>query len=100
MQDIVRGLLVILEKGNSMNAYNVCNRETLRLKDVAKICADYNGKEVVFELSDDGYNKSGYSKANLAIQDPSKLEALGFESKVKLKEGIKNTISILKELYY
>lgn len=100
VQDIVRGLLVILEKGNSMNAYNVCNRETLRLKDVAKICADYNVKEVVFELSDDGYNKSGYSKANLAIQDPSKLEALGFESKVTLKEGIKNTISILKELYY
>lgn len=100
VQDIVRGLLIILEKGESMNAYNVCNRETLRLKDVAQICASYNHKKVVFDLSDDGFNNAGYSKANLAIQDPSKLEQLGFKAKVSLEKGILNTIQILKELYY
>lgn len=100
VQDIVRGLLIILEKGESMNAYNVCNRETLRLKDVAQICASYNHKKVVFDLSDDGFNNAGYSKANLAIQDPSKLEQLGFKAKVPLEKGILNTIQILKEIYY
>ena len=100
VQDIVRGLIIILEKGENMNAYNVCNRETLRLKDVAHICASYNNKDVVFDLSDDGFNTSGYSKASLAIQDPSKLEALGFKSQVSLKDGILHTIEILKELYY
>lgn len=100
VQDIVRGLLIILEKGESMNAYNVCNREMLRLKDVAKICASYSNKEVVFDLSDDGFNSSGYSKASLAIQDPSKLEKLGFKAEVSLEKGILNTIQVLKELYY
>lgn len=100
VQDIVRGLFIILEKGANMNAYNVCNRETLRLKDVAKICASYNDKKVVFELSDDGLNASGYSKASLSIQNPSKLERLGFSALVSIKDGIFNTISILKDLYY
>ena len=55
VQDIVKGLLIMLEKGESMNAYNVCNRETLRLKDVAQICASYNSKNVVFDLKDDEF---------------------------------------------
>lgn len=100
VQDIVSGLITLLKSGESMNAYNVCNRETLRLKDVAGICASYNNKKVVFDLSDDGFNNAGYSKASLAIQDPSKLEALGWNSKVSLKDGILNTIQVLKELYY
>lgn len=100
VQDIVRGLFILLEKGESKNAYNICNREVLRLKDIASICASYNHKNVVFDLSDDGFNASGYSKANLAIQDCSKIEAIGFQSKVKLVDGVLNTIQILKELYY
>ena len=100
VQDIVSGLLTILEKGESMNAYNVCNRERLRLKDVAAICASYNNKKVVFDLQDDGFNTSGYSKASLAIQDPSKLERLGWNANISLKDGITNTISVLKSLYY
>ncbi len=100
VQDIVSGLITMLRSGESMNAYNVCNRETLRLKDVAAICASYNNKKVVFDLSDDGFNNAGYSKASLAIQDPSKLEKLNWKAQVSLEKGILNTIQILKELYY
>ena len=100
IQDIVSGIITILEKGESMNAYNVNNRETLRLKDVARICASYNHKEVVFDINDDGFNASGYSKASLALQDPSKLEALGWKANVPLEQGILHTIEILKDLYY
>ena len=100
VQDIVAGLIAILSKGESCNAYNVCSREELRLKDVARICASYNDKEVVFDFADDGLANSGYSKASYAIQDPSKLEGLGWSAKVTIKDGILNTIKILKELYY
>ena len=100
VQDIVRGLLVILQKGESMNAYNVCNREALKLKEVAEICASYNNKKVIFDLTDDGYKTSGYSKASFARQDPSKLESLGYQSHIALKNGIFNTITILKKLYF
>ena len=99
VSDIVTGILKILEKGESSNAYNVCNRETLRLKDVAKIVADHAGTKVVFDLEDDAY-KGGYSKASLALQDPSKLEALGWKSTTTLKDGIEKTMDVLKELYY
>lgn len=100
VQDIVRGLLVILTKGSNMNAYNVCNRETLRLKEIAEICSSYKNEKVSFDLSDDGLNKAGYSKTRFAIQDPSKLEELGFKAVVPLKDAILNTIEILDELYY
>lgn len=100
IQDIVSGLIVILSKGKTMNAYNVCNREILRLKEVAQICASYNSKDVVFDLQNDAYSSSGYSRASMAIQDPSKLESIGWAAKVPLSEGIFHTISILKELYY
>ena len=100
VQDIVRGLIVLLQKGESMNAYNVCNREHLKLKEVASIVADYAGTKVVFDLSDDGFNASGYSKASLAIQDPTKLESLGWKACVSIETGLKNTMDVLKELYY
>ena len=100
IQDIVSGIITILQKGENANAYNVNNRETLRLKDVAKICASYNNKQVVFDINDDGFNSGGYSKASLALQDPSKLEALGWRANVPLEKGILHTIEILKDLYY
>ena len=100
IQDIVSGIITILQKGESMNAYNVNNRETLKLKDVAKICASYNDKQVVFDINDDGFNSGGYSKASLALQDPGKLEALGWKANVPLEQGILHTITILKDLYY
>lgn len=100
VQDIVSGLFTILEKGASSNAYNVCSRETLMLKEIAKICASYCEKDVVFDLNDDGFNKGGYSKASLAVQDPSKLESLGWSAKIGLKDGICRTIQMLKEAYF
>ena len=100
IQDIVSGIFTILKKGESMNAYNVNNRETLRLKQVAEICASYNHKKVIFDINDDGFNSAGYSKASLALQDPGKLEALGWKANVPLEKGILHTIEILKDLYY
>ena len=70
------------------------------LKEIAKICASYCEKDVVFDLNDDGFNKGGYSKASLAVQDPSKLESLGWSAKIGLKDGICRTIQMLKEAYF
>lgn len=95
IQDIVSGLLTILDKGEVNNAYNVCNRETLCLKDVATIIADYANTSLIFDLSDDAL-KGGYSKATLALQDPSKLEALGWKAKWSIKSGIISTMKSLK----
>ena len=98
VQDVVRGIFTILEFGESMNAYNVCSREAPRLKDLASIVADIAGTAVVFDLSEDEL-ASGYSKANFAIQDPSKLEMLGWKANVSLREGLQTTMEILGELY-
>jgi len=100
VQDIVGGLLAILRSGQTMNAYNVCNREVHRLKEIAKMVADIAHTRVVFDFSDDGYRASGYSKATFAIQDSSKLESLGWKANVGIRKGLESTMSIMRELYY
>ena len=99
VQDIVSGLITILKSGKSLNAYNVSNEEKLHLKDVANIVAIHSGTSVVFDLNKDEFS-SGYSKASLAIQSPKKLKQLGWVPRISLKDGICNTMDILKELYY
>jgi nucleoside-diphosphate-sugar epimerase len=50
----------------------------------------------VFELPND-IEKAGFSKVNKAVLMSDKLEALGWQAKTNIEEGIAKTISILKE---
>ena len=39
--------------------------------------------------------RAGYSTVTRAVQDPSKLEALGWRAHTVLKEGLQHTLDIL-----
>ena len=95
--DAISGVLTILLKGKNGEAYNIAdNASDIRLKDLAKLIANYCGRKVVFELPDE-MEKSGYSTATKARLDSTKLQNLGWHSLYTIEEGIHRTIDILKD---
>ena len=96
--DAVSGLLYVLLKGESGEAYNIADeRSDIMLKDLAAIIADFARKQVVFEIPD-VIEAAGYSTATKARLNGSKLKSLGWKAKYDIQSGIERTISILKDL--
>lgn len=74
--DAVSGLLTILLKGESGEAYNIAEEHgDIMLKDLAALIAKHGGKEVVFEIPD-SIEASGYSTVTKARLDGHKLMKL------------------------
>lgn len=96
--DSVSGLLTVLLCGESGEAYNIAEEHgDIRLKDLARIIAKINGKDVVFEIPD-AVEAAGYSTATKARLDGQKLKELGWKPRYDIQSGLQRTITILKEL--
>lgn len=96
--DAVSGLLTVLLKGESGEAYNIADAASdIRLKDLANILANISGQKVVYEIPD-SVEKAGYSKATKARLDGSKIKELGWRPLYDIKTGLEKTINILKRL--
>lgn len=96
--DAVSGLLTILLKGESGEAYNIADENgDIMLKDLASIVAGINGKKVVFEIPD-AVEATGYSKATKSRLSGNKLKKLGWEPKYNIRAGVERTIMILRSL--
>ena len=95
--DAVSGLLTVLLKGESGEAYNIADEESdIMLKDLAAIIAENVGKKIVFELPDD-VEKAGYSTATKARLDGMKIKGLGWKPRYKMKAGLEQTLRILSD---
>ena len=96
--DAVSGFLTVLLNGESGESYNIADEASdIMLKDLAKIIADFVGKEVVFELPDET-EKAGYSKATKARLNGSKLKKLGWKARYDIKEGLVRTLKMMTKL--
>ena len=96
VSDAVSGILTVLLKGKSGEAYNIAEEHSdIMLKDLATIIASIVGKKVVFEIPD-AVEAAGYSTATKARLDGHKLQALGWKPKYDIKTGMERTIRILK----
>lgn len=94
--DAVSGLLTVLLKGDSGEAYNIANETSdIMLKDLAAIVAEKCGKKVIFEIPD-AIERDGYSKVTKARLDGKKLQNLGWKAKYDIFSGIERTINILQ----
>ena len=94
--DAVTGLLTVLLKGESGEAYNVADQSCdIQLRDLAKMIAELSGTEVIFDLPN-ATEAAGFSKATKARLDGSKLKELGWDVSFHLAEGIKRTLALLK----
>ena len=94
--DAVSGLLTILMKGESGEAYNIAEEHSdIMLKDLAAIIAGINGKKVVFEIPD-AVEAAGYSTATKARLDGHKIQKLGWIPRYDIQSGMERTIEILR----
>ena len=95
--DAVAAMLYVLIHGKNGNSYNIsCEECDIRLKDFAKECARFVGKDVIFDLPNENEQK-GYSIATKAILDNSKLKEIGFNPVYDYKDAIQRTISVLSD---
>lgn len=96
--DAVSAVWTILLKGKKGEAYNVAESQSIiSISSFAKYTSDVSGVGIRFDLPDETEVKS-YSKPVDVVMDTSKLKDLGWHSKYTYKEGIKNTISSLREI--
>lgn len=98
VSDVVQGALWVLLRGKTGEAYNLGDPQSdIRLKDLAGIVAEYSQTKVVFELPDERERK-GYSTATTALLNGEKLKKLGWNPQYTIKEGICETIDILRDI--
>lgn len=95
--DCVSALLFILLKGESGEAYNIANPESVvTIKELASIFAKLSSKEVSF--SHPTFREAAsYNPITKSIFSTEKVESLGWEPKTPLTIGIDHT---LKELLF
>lgn len=98
VMDAVSGILTILFKGKTGEAYNVANERSIAtISEFAHLVADQVGTSVVYNVPDE-IEKKGFSKPQNCILKTDKIKNLGWSGKYDLKLGIENTLTIMKEL--
>lgn len=96
--DAVMGILYSILEGENGQAYNLGDdRSDKTLYELAESIAEYVGTKVVFDIPD-AEEQKGYSTATKALMDGRKLKDLGWRAHYGIKEGIRETIDILREL--
>jgi UDP-glucuronate decarboxylase len=98
VSDTVAGLLRVALMGEPGAAYNIADeRSDISLAELANIIADFAGTQVTFDVPD-AIEAAGYSTATKAMMDGTKIRDLGWTSYYGIEDGIRNTLSVLKQL--
>ena len=96
VSDSVSGLLTVLLKGGSGEAYNIAEESgDILLRDLATLIAEQAGLHVVFELPN-AIESAGFSKATKARLNGNKIKALGWRPAFDIRLGVVRTFQILR----
>lgn len=99
LMDAVDGIFTILEKGQSGEAYNVSNDQSVAtIAEVAGTVAKICGTQVIFDIPDE-IERRGFSRPQNCVLDNSRLRSLGFRGKYSLEDGLRSTMNIIRELW-
>lgn len=93
VQDLVAGLLTVMEKGRVGEVYNLGNPEEYKIIDFARII-----KEKVGSSSEVIFKEIGQDDPKQRRPDITKVSQLGWEPKVSLDGGLRDTIDYFKNL--
>ena len=86
--DAVAALLTLLLMAEAGQAYNVANRHAVAsIREYAQTLADIAGVKLVFEIPPE-MEKAGYTPVTRAVLNPAKLEALGWQPRYGLRQGL------------
>lgn len=92
--DAVRAIFTILTKGENNQAYNIANKSTyISISDMAKLLENSDTK-VIYEIDNRNHGYNPTIKINLNTE---KLESLGWDANIDLKEMFNRTIASLLE---
>ena len=96
--DVVSAILFILLNGTNAEVYNIANPDSIiSIANYAKELAELANVKVKFEIPDD-IEAKGYSKQADSILNAEKLIKLGWHPVYNIKDGLRNTIQIKKEM--
>lgn len=87
IDDLVAGVLLLLDRGQHLGIYNVGNDEEITVRALAREIGRCFGRDVEVEAGD-----SPEGSVRHRSPDISKLRALGFAPRVALSEGLKPTV--------
>jgi nucleoside-diphosphate-sugar epimerase len=94
--DAVCALITLLLAGENGQAYNVASNDSVHsIREYAETLADLAGVGLTFDLPPEA-ERQGYSAVTRAVQNPAKLEMLGWRAKNTLVQGLSRTLEILK----
>lgn len=97
LADCISGLLFILLCGQSGEAYNIANRDSVvTIRQYAQVLADVAGVSLCFENPSD-QEKAGYSASGRSVLDGSKLEKLGWKPVWTIQDGLQKTFWLSQE---
>lgn len=96
ISDAISGLLCVLTKGSSGEAYNISGDDVLPLKEIAELISQQSKGSVKFEIPNETEAK-GFSKVTVGILDTKKIKSLGWTPKYSLSEGIIKTIQSIRQ---
>lgn len=92
--DAVAGMLCALLNGKKGEAYNIANeKEPLPIREVAKLLTELypeKGLKVVFDIPET--MSAGYSKMGRTRLSTQKMENIGWNCRIELREGLKRTV--------
>ncbi len=96
--DAVSAVLYTLCLGKSGEAYNAADEESdITLREMAEYLAGLAGSRVLFELPEETERK-GYSNTTKGMLDSAKLKGLGWNPRVHIRKGLKDTVESLRKL--
>lgn len=94
--DTAAALAMILLRGERGAAYNVANRGSVRtIREYASELARLAGVNLIFDLPPE-CERAGYSTVSRAVQNPARLESLGWRPTAAFAEGLAHTLQILR----
>lgn len=90
--DCVKGLLYVLLKGKTGEAYNVADTySNISIRQLAEMVAEIGGSKVVLDLPSDTERK-GYNPVTKSVFSTKKLESLGWTLRGTMREKMEATI--------
>lgn len=94
--DAAVGVLTVLLKGKSREAYNISDTKSeVTLREITEwLEADY-GVNVIFNIPD-ATEQAGYSVVTKALLDTRKIESLGWYPQTHMREGLRKTVRELR----
>ncbi len=97
--DAICGIFKVLFDGIPGNAYNISNNKNIiSIKELAELICKYTNTKLKIEIPQNELDKKIDSNVKVIKISSKKIESLGWKTDMNISDGIKLTLSIIKEI--